>query len=80
MDFNFTIHLRDKYILYKIKFYFCAGVISKHVETLTNYSIRSIKDIPSVVNHFDKFPLKTTKINDYKLFKLAFNILKTKSI
>ena len=54
------------------------GVISKHGETLTNYSIRSIKDIQSVVNHFDKFPLKTQKINDYKLFKLAFNIIKNK--
>ena len=57
MDFKFTIHLRDKDILYKIKNYFGAGVISKHGETLTNYSIRSIKDILSVVNHFYKFPL-----------------------
>jgi len=50
MDFKFTIHLRDTDILYKIKIYFGAGagVISKHGETLTNYSIRSIKDIPSV--------------------------------
>lgn len=78
MDFKFTIHLRDKDILYNIKNYFGAGVISKHGETLINYSIRSIKDIPSVVNHFDKFPLKTQKINDYKLFKLAFNIIKNK--
>jgi hypothetical protein len=31
-----------------------------------------------IINHFDQFPLKTKKLNDYKLFKLAFNIIKNK--
>jgi hypothetical protein len=31
-----------------------------------------------IINHFDKFTLKTKKLNDYKLFKLAFNIIKQK--
>jgi hypothetical protein len=28
-----------------------------------------------IINHFDKFSLKTKKLNDYKLFKLAFDII-----
>ena len=31
-----------------------------------------------IINHFDKYSLKTQKLNDYKLFKLAFDIIKNK--
>jgi hypothetical protein len=78
LDFKFTIHLRDKEILDQIKNYFGVGVISKHGEHLINYSVRSIKDIQLVINHFDKFPLKTKKLNDYNFFKLAADIIKNK--
>jgi len=77
MDFKFTIHLRDKDILYKIKIYFGAGVISKHGETLTNYSIRSIKDIPSVVNHFYKFPPLLFALLCFALLPLLLRLLFT---
>ena len=50
----------------------------QHGEQTINYGIRSIKDLQFIINHFDKFPLKTKKLNDYKLFKLAFNIIKNK--
>ena len=39
MDFKITIHLRDKDILYKIKIYFCAGVLSKHGKRLSNIAL-----------------------------------------
>ena len=78
LDFKFTIHKRDKEILNKIKFYFNAGEISKHREQSINYGLRSVKDISLIINHFDNFPLKTKKLNDFKLFKLAFDIIKNK--
>ena len=80
LDFKITLHIRDKDIfsIDKIKNYFCVGVVSKHGENLINYGIRSIKDIQLVINHFDNFPLKTKKSKDYKLFKLAFEIIKNK--
>jgi hypothetical protein len=28
-----------------------------------------------IINHFDKFSLKTKKLNDYKLFKLAYDMI-----
>lgn len=28
-----------------------------------------------IIAHFDKFPLKTQKVNDYRLFKRAFDII-----
>jgi hypothetical protein len=27
-----------------------------------------------IIDHFDKFPLITNKLKDYKLFKLAYNL------
>lgn len=78
LDFKITLHKKDKDLLDKIKIYFGVGKISKHGEQTINFGIRSIKDLQLIINHFDKFTLKTKKLNDYKLFKLAFNIIKNK--
>jgi hypothetical protein len=78
LDFKFTLHTKDRDLLDQIKFYFCVGEISKHGEQSINYGIRSMKYLQLIINHFYKFTLKTKKLNDYKLFKLAFNIIKNK--
>jgi hypothetical protein len=78
LDFKITLHVKDRNILEQIKKYFGVGVISKHGENLCNYSIKSIKDIQMVINHFDKFPLKTKKLKDYTSFKKAYYIIKNK--
>jgi len=78
LDFKITLHVKDRNILEQIKKYFGVGVISKHGENLCNYSIKSIKDIQMVINHFDKFPLKTNKKKDYTSFKKAYYIIKNK--
>jgi hypothetical protein len=75
LDFKFTLHKKDKDLLDQIKIYFGAGEISKHGEHTINYGIRSIKDLQLIINHFDKFSLKTKKLNDYKLFKLAYDMI-----
>lgn len=31
-----------------------------------------------IINHFEEFPLKTNKLINYKLFKLAFELYKNK--
>jgi LAGLIDADG endonuclease len=78
LDFKITLHNKDRELLYQIKIYFGVGEISKHGKQTINYGIRSIKDLQLIINHFDKFTLKTKKLNDYKLFKLAFDIIKNK--
>lgn len=69
---------KDRDLLDQIKNYFGVGEISKPGKQSINYGIRSIKDLQLIINHFYKFTLKTKKLNDYKLFKLAFNIIKNK--
>jgi hypothetical protein len=78
LDFKITLHVKDRNILEQFKKYFGVGVISKHGKNLCNYSIKSIKDIQMVINHFDTFPLKTNKLKDYKFFKKAYYIIKNK--
>lgn len=78
LEFKITLHVKDKKWLENIQNYFGVGVISKHGENLCNYSIKSIKDIQKVINHFDNFPLKTQKWKDYKnfvFFKKAYYII-----
>ena len=40
------------------------------------YAVDSIKEIPVIINHFDKYPLVTQKLSDYLIFKQCFNIIK----
>jgi hypothetical protein len=40
------------------------------------YAIDSIKEIPVILNHFDKYPLVTQKLSDYLIFKKCFDLIK----
>jgi hypothetical protein len=63
---------KDKKLLEQIQNYFGVGGITSHDSTSLKYSVRSYKDMQIIIDHFDKFPLITNKLNDYKLFKLAY--------
>jgi hypothetical protein len=70
--FQISLHEKDKIILEQIQNYFGVGGITSHGSTSLKYSVRSHKDLKIIIGHFDKFPLITNKLNDYKLFKLAY--------
>ena len=55
--------------------YFGVGGITSHGPTSLKYSVRSYNDMQIIIDHFDKFPLITNKLNDYKLFKLAYILI-----
>ncbi len=70
--FQISLHEKDKIILEQIQNYFGVGGLTSHGSTSLKYSVRSHKDLQIIIDHFDKFPLITNKLNDYKLFKLAY--------
>ena len=70
--FQISLHEKDINLLELFKLYFGVGGISKHGSASLNYSVRSHKDMQIIIDHFDKFPLITNKLKDYKLFKLAY--------
>lgn len=78
LDFKITLHQKDKDILDQIKNYFGLGSVFNHREQTIQYGIRSIKDMQMIITHFDKFPLKTQKVIDYKLFRKAIEIINNK--
>jgi hypothetical protein len=45
----------------------------------SQYRVESLKGLENIINHFDKYPLKTKKQVDYNLFKLAYNLIKNKN-
>jgi len=72
--FQISLHEKDRDLLEQIKIYFGVGGISSHDSAALKYSVRSHKDMQIIIDHFDKFPLMTKKLNDFKLFKLAYNL------
>ena len=75
LDFKITLHKKDEGLLNQIQNYFGVGSVFKHGEFTTQYGLKSIKDMQIIIAHFDKFPLLTQKVKDYRLFKKAYNII-----
>ena len=65
-------------LLKQIQSYFGVGSISKQGEFTYQYRVQSIKDMVSVIKHFDNYPLLSEKHIDYELIKKAFNIIYNK--
>ena len=76
--FSIGIHVKDKSLLQKIKNLLSVGTIYKLGEQYIQLKVFSVKDLNIIINHFDKFPLKTKKRLQYELWKLVFNIIKKK--
>ena len=68
--FSLSQHKRNLDVLQKIKSYFGVGNIrySKR-DSNYKYEVRSIKDLISIIiPHFEKYPLLTSKKDDFELF------------
>jgi hypothetical protein len=74
--FSITLHVKDLALLQSIKNNLGVGNISKSGEKAVMYAVDSIKEIPVIINHFDKYPLITQKLKDYLIFKQCFDIIK----
>jgi hypothetical protein len=73
---SITLHLKDLSLLEEIKKSLGVGTISKSGKMAIIYAVDSIKYIPVIINHFDKYPLITHKLSDYLIFKQCFEIIK----
>ena len=74
--FSITLHIKEKALLESLKSKLGVGHISKSGNKAVMYAVDSIKEIPVIINHFDKYPLITKKLSDYLIFKNCFNIIK----
>jgi hypothetical protein len=76
--FKITLHQKDFDLLSQIKDYFGVGSITKHGNTSLQYTVKSLKDLDIIISHFDKYPLLSQKLADYKLFKDGILLIKNK--
>ena len=76
--FEINLNGGDLSILKSIKSYLGVGGINQKSDGTCVYYIRQFQDMTILIDHFDKYPLKTQKFADYLLFKSAFEIIKTK--
>ena len=69
-SFSISQHMRSLSSLKQIQQYFGVGAIRFSArDNNYKYEVRSIKDLKSVIiPHFEAYPLKTSKLNDYVLF------------
>ncbi len=77
--FVLSLHKKDLILLNKIKDFFNTGNVFNTGKDASQYRVESLKGLENIINHFDKYPLKTKKQIDYNLFKLAYNLIKNKN-
>nr|YP_009945084.1 LAGLIDADG endonuclease [Monilinia laxa]QOE17448.1 LAGLIDADG endonuclease [Monilinia laxa] len=77
--FAISLHKKDIILLNKIKNFFNTGNVYYTGKDASQYRVESLKGLENIINHFDKYPLKTKKQVDYNLFKLAYNLIKNKN-
>ena len=71
--FTVSQHKRNKNILLSIQKHFSCGTVrfNKHDDTW-KYEVRSLRDlVQTIIPHFDKFPLQTSKQLDFERLKLV---------
>lgn len=78
---SFVIHLaeRDRFLLERLRLFFGVGYISKGDNNSFYYGVSSLKDLNEIIiPHFLNYPLVTQKQLDFKLFKLAIELINLK--
>ena len=59
--FQIHLHSRDLALLERIKSYFGVGKIFVEKNGSIQYKVSSIKDLRVIIDHFDRYPLVTSK-------------------
>lgn len=78
ISYQINLHKKDLLLLKQIQGYFGVGSITKQGESTYQYRVQSIKDMVSIIKHFDNYPLLSEKQIDYELIKKAFSIIYNK--
>lgn len=87
--FQIELHQKDLELLKAIQAYFSLnpelmpssdrkgafGFITKATKNCMAFRVRSLGDLEVIIAHFDKYPLNTSKMADFALFKRAVYML-----
>lgn len=77
--FSIGLHTKDGAVLEQIKSLWGVGnIYYDHGPQTIQYRVQSVKELQTVIKHFDKFPLITQKRADYLLFKEVVSMMERK--
>ena len=78
--FSISLHIKDVEILRHIKAYFKVGFLTVNPRIhKCSYKVGSLEDISNIIiPHFERYPLKTQKFSDFKLWKNTVDIIISK--
>ncbi len=70
-SFTLSQHQRNQLIVNWLKEFFgCGSVRFNRSDQTYKYEVRSLRDLTKIIiPHFDQFPLRTSKLKDYLVFK-----------
>lgn len=75
--FGINLHVKDLFLLLSLKETWGVGTVSTK-KKVTNYTVKNFKDLAVVVDHFNKYPLVSSKYLTYKYWLQAYYIMATK--
>nr|5T8D_A Chain A, I-OnuI_e-vHIVInt_v2 [synthetic construct] len=78
LKFTITLHNKDKSILENIQSTWKVGIIANNGDNAVSLIVTRFEDLKVIIDHFEKYPLITQKLGDYKLFKQAFSVMENK--
>nr|5T2H_A Chain A, I-OnuI_e-hTCRa [synthetic construct] len=78
LRFQITLHNKDKSILENIQSTWKVGKITNSSDRAVMLRVTRFEDLKVIIDHFEKYPLITQKLGDYKLFKQAFSVMENK--
>jgi len=77
-EFKIELHSKDRLLFEKFKEFFNdVGNLTQKGDKVT-YRVKSLKNLVTVIDHFDIYPLITNKYADYILFKSIIQLMLSK--
>ena len=73
-----TLHKKDIELLKKIQLFFGVGSVSTVGSKFARYRVRSRLDLKTIVLHFEKYPLQTTKFTNFVSFCKILELMNNK--
>src|SRR5262249_33446082 len=76
--FLINLHIKDIELLKAIKDTLNVGTITVQSGSVATFRVARIKDLQTIIEFFDKYPLVSSKLSDYLLFKQCIEIIAKK--
>lgn len=81
-EFRIVQHSKDEKVLYRIKNYFGFGDVkinrTDYHGTRKEFRVRGLEKLNQIVKFFNKYPLNTSKANDFNIFSKVIQLMNNK--